>query len=231
MSRKEFEATYRQMAVEELMELTTELEDLLPEARLELMAELRRRGKQQADIDQYAIERKGALDGDAPEGAESSHDGQPEESAGLGNDQARGRSTMPAGPMPADWARIPGFSMNESMAVAAYLEQCGIPFQIVRAASSGRAPFLVAVPREQFKDCIAALKQFYELFDERPEPFTGECPGCGVHLEGVETCSACGLVLCPDEWAARSGHPFVEFLKQNGLGRPPNGTVLRSMGM
>jgi hypothetical protein len=218
MSRNEFEATYKQMSLEQLMHLTTELDDLLPNAKLALMAELRRRGKEQADIDRYATEIKGELSGDEPEAAQAR---EPRASAEADGDQATKPSSMRTGPVPDDWPRIPGFTMRESIALAAHLDKCGIPYQIVQSAAFSRAPYRVAVPGEQYKACIAALKDYYDLLDEGTEPFTGECPACGTHLERVGTCTSCGLVLMSDPWEIYADHPFVQFLNKNGLGRPP----------
>jgi len=221
MTPKELEANYRSLPVEQLLELTTEMADLLPEARTALLAELHRRGKAQADIEQYAAEQRGEGPVAEPPAGEAPRDRVPDEPGEPERNREQGRSYsyLREGPLPADWVRIPRFGIEEAIGVADCMEQCRIPFQIEQDAGAERSPCLLAVPQERFSESIDALKEYYGLLDEPPKPFTEDCPACGTKLEGATTCPACGLVLGEDAWAAMRGHPFAEFLIQNGLGR------------
>lgn len=202
MRQKDFEATYREMQVERLLRLTTEMEDLVPEARAALLVELRKRGVPQSDVERVAAD----APGDSGEPVSATGEERP--------------SVMIEGPAPADWIRIPRFGIQEAVGLAACMEHYQIPFQIEPAPGYERRQHLLVVPPERFKDCVAALKEYYGLLDELPEAFTGDCPACGAHLSGVTTCTDCGLVLCLDGWDSYGHHPFAQFLTENGLGRP-----------
>jgi hypothetical protein len=219
MRQKDFEATYREMQVERLLGLTMEIADLVPEARAALLAELHRRGKSQSDIERFAAELKGELPDMSVERGTAGDAGM---EAGNGDAVTPGEeqpSVMLEGPAPADWVRIPRFGIQEAVGLAACMEECRIPFQIEPAPGFERQQHLLAVSRERFKDCLAALKEYYGLLDEPPEAFTGDCPACGTHVSGAATCPDCGLALCVDGWQSYGSHPFAQFLTENGLGR------------
>jgi hypothetical protein len=222
MTRKELEANYRQMPDEQLLELATEMEDLLPEAKEALLAELRRRGKPPSDVEPYATEERRERASDDAENRQSPD--QRLKAEVTARDDGASPASAPAreGPAPADWVRIPAFGSDESFDVAASLREHQIPCQIEQSANFGRTPFLVAVPEDRFADSVGALKQLYGLTDGPPEPFAGDCPACGAKVENAESCPSCGLALSLDVWAALAGHPFVKFLVENGLGKPPH---------
>lgn len=203
---REFEATYRQMDDGHLFELAAEMDDLVPEARTALEGEFKRRGL--------------SLDGQGEAAAEGGEAALSEAPGGLAEPRP---SCRLEGPVPADWVRIPRFAQDECIALALHLDQAEIPYQILQDAENARWPFLLAVARDRLTDSAAAMKEYYGLLDELPELFTGDCPACGTHLEGVTTCSDCGLVLCQDSWVSLENHPFVKFLLEKGLGRPAAG--------
>ena len=205
MNVHEFEATYREMSDLQLMELTAQLEDLLPDARTALAAELHRRGKKPADIETYLADRK------AEEPGEDGNHG--------GETPAGSPSYLREGPIPADWVTIPSFAYQEAPGLAACMKTACIPYQLNTVDIGGRGQYVLAVPRDKFPDCIAALKEHYELLDEAPDPFTGDCPACGAKLEKAQSCTDCGLSFSQDGWDAMSRHPFVKFLEQRGLGK------------
>jgi hypothetical protein len=209
MRIKDFEITYKEMSIEQLIELATQMADLVPEAKIALTAELQKRGKQQSDIEQYSTGKR----------EEPSDEDREIEDSEPGGDHDQDFVYMKKGPAPADWIQIPSFSIEESISLAQHMEQCQIPFKIIQSSGCGCRQCLLCVPKDRFKDCIDAVKESYGLTGEAPELFTGDCPACGTKLENSAACSDCGLVLCQDGWEARSGHPFVHFLNQNGLGK------------
>ena len=216
MQQSEFEANYRQMPTEQLMELAVQIDDLVPEAKIALLAELKNRGKSQSDIEAHSVAKKSELSGEQYEELTThppSEDGVTHEKEYL---------FMLKGPTPADWMQIPSFSINESAYLAHNMEQQQIPFKIAQAPGFGTCQCLLFVPKDRFSDAINALKEHYGLLDEEAELFSGDCPACGTKLDSAAACSDCGLVLCQSGWDAIRGHPFVKFLKQNGLGPQQN---------
>ena len=222
MKLKDFEDTYAKMVDVQLLDLTVQLEDLVPEARQALNAELQRRGKSPADIEQYAIAKKAGLAKDASEPWSPTCNNQPAGAGASGDEQPEGLSYMREGPVPADWVHVPGFRMDESMDLAECMEQSCIPYQILQGEGGDHQQCHLVVGQDRFKDCIQALKERFGLIDEAAEPFTGECPACGVMLTSAATCSECGLNLCQDQWDAWGKHPFIQFLTAQGFGKKQN---------
>ena len=198
------------------MELAAQLDDLVPEAKTALLAELKNRGKSQSDIEAHSTAIRSELSGEQHEELAAhppSEDGATHEKESL---------FMLKGPTPPDWMQIPSFSINESAYLAQNMEQQQIPFKIAQAPGFGTCRCLLFVPKARFSDAINTLKEHYGLIDEETELFTGDCPACGTKLDAAAACSDCGLVLCQSGWEAISGHPFVKFLKENGLGPQHN---------
>jgi len=187
------------------LELTLQIKDLVPEARTALAGELHRRGQQPADIEKYAAEQQ------PPEkpvaGAEMEMDGD-------GQDRH-----FKEGPVPEGWKQIPSFSIDESYTLSDHMAQNQIPYKITFVPGSNNQRCYLHVPGNELDRCIGILKECYELTDEHPELYTGNCPACGTKLESVPECTDCGLGLYMDAWEARKEHPFVKFLIQNGHGR------------
>jgi len=214
MSVREFEATYKSMLDEQLLELTAQLEDLVPEARTALASELTRRGKTSSDIEQYLSQKKT----DSPH-AKPAGDIPQDGGLAAGKEKPTGNSCRQKGPVPADWVQIPAFGYNEITYIEECMENGNIPFQLAPMQNFGSNYYILAVAKNKLNECVAVLKEYYQLFDEKPEPFSGECPACGTRLEKVSACPECGIVLSLDGWDAMRGHPFLQFLDKNGLGR------------
>jgi hypothetical protein len=209
MRLNEFQANYKQMAIEQLAELAAQIDDLVPEAKIALLAELKSRGISQSDIETHSSRNTGSP---VEQHAEASH----LTPSGDGASHEKESVYMLKGPPPADWIQIPSFSINESLDLAHNMEQHQIPFKIAKAQGFGSCQCLLFVPKDKFSDAITALKEHYGLTDEEPELFSGDCPACGTKLDTAATCSDCGLVLSQSGWDAMRGHPFVKFLEQNG---------------
>lgn len=223
MNIKDFEDTYGKMVDEQLLDLTVQLEDLVPEARQVLAAELQRRGKSQSEIEQYVIAKKKGLLKDKAEPWSPVCNDLPDEEIGSDGEKQEVASFMRAGPVPSDWVRVPSFGMDESFYVAQCMEQYCIPYQLIQGQGGCRQQYHLAVAKENLNDCVEALKEHFGLTDEAAEPFTGECPACGVNLNSAPICTECGLNFCQDQWEARSKHPFTQFLITNNFGRKATG--------
>ena len=193
------------------------------EARQALAAELQRRGKSPSEIEQYIIAKKKGLSKDKSEPWSPVYNDPAEEEHGSGGGKQEEISFMKVGPAPADWVRIPSFGMDESYYVAQCMEQYCIPYQLIKGQGCGQQQYHLVVAKESLKDCVEALKEHFGLTDETAEPFTGECPACGMNLNSAAVCSECGLNFCQDQWEARSKHPFTQFLLANNFGRKPVG--------
>lgn len=221
----DFKATYKQMTIEQLMELSAEMEDLVPEAKFALVAELTKRGKTRSDIEEYSAARKRGLS--APNESDSpmeSEGGQTARRLAADID-----SRMLEGPIPAGWVQIPRFGLEESLAIIEYLGEKGIQIKILSVAVSTltgavsmRPEYDLVTPESSLEDCITALKDFFDLCDDEPLLFSGECAACGAKVENVMTCPECDLSLATDSWEHLKNHPFVKFLEEKGYGKQKN---------
>jgi len=209
MSVKEFERTYKSMLDEQLIELTAQVHDLVPEAKTALAGELRRRGINPSDIEKQVLGNKKQSEPPAP----------PETVLKPEDEAIPHSSCKREGPVPPGWVRIPSFGIGELAGVAEQMESSRIPYEMLPAQGFGCRQFLLAVPPEKLKECVDALKEYHGLHEGPPDPFSGECPACGTKLEKVQACTECGIELCIDAWDAMSGHPFLQFLAKNGFAR------------
>jgi hypothetical protein len=143
------------MPDQQLIELAIHIEDLVPDAKTALAAELQKRGIQPSDIVPAAA--PGTKPPDQPEKTEVPADDEAEP----------GHSHMETGPTPPDWIKIPQFSLEESLAVTECMEQNHIPFKILPQPGCCRQQCTLAVPKEMFPNCINALKECFGLTDDQ----------------------------------------------------------------
>lgn len=113
------------------------------------------------------------------------------------------------------------FDHHEALVVEALFERDGVDFRrdVVHLGATpwgGRHAYTFWVPEEQFARAIELLKESFELRSGR-QAVSGSCPACGVRVEGVQRCPECDLNLSGDYSRLKTGHPFVMFLRRQGL--------------
>ena len=119
---------------------------------------------------------------------------------------------------------IPRFSAEESVDIERLLSENKLPYEkravtITVGPEGGYHEYLFYVPRESFHTVITLLKEYFMVIVKETSTnyFSGKCPACGSELVNVENCTDCGLTLAGDYSGFFGNHPFMIFLKQNGL--------------
>lgn len=118
--------------------------------------------------------------------------------------------------------RISRFRLDEYKEIIHILEDAGIPFQskpetIAIGMAGGYQEYHIFVAKEDVRQTIRLLKEYFGLVETTFEPFSGECPGCGFRVANKLECPDCGLSFSPRPVSLNEKHPFIMFLKERGL--------------
>jgi methionyl-tRNA synthetase len=117
---------------------------------------------------------------------------------------------------------IPRFNSSELKDIVQILGEEGIDFDYEGQTTSvshhgGVTEYLLLVSEDDYEDTIEILMEYFEISVAVAEPFTGECPACGGHIDGMNECPDCGLSLAMGTPPIFLDHPFYKFLERNGL--------------
>jgi len=126
-------------------------------------------------------------------------------------------------------SEIPRFSVDEAVAIDRLLDDAQISHEqkavnlthMGRFGRGLRTEYVILVPESVFLLAVGEIKRYFGIFDDKPEPFVGNCPACNAVVQGKTKCPECDLVLCPDlvndPHSGLATHPFYIFLKQQKL--------------
>jgi hypothetical protein len=119
--------------------------------------------------------------------------------------------------------RIPRFEMDELIEIQKILNNNNIKYEkksILIGADQSRGYNLydLLISKNDLLNTVKLIKNYFGIYDNKNLPkFSGNCPACNTELLNVIKCIDCGLVLAGDYSEVYAKHPFIQFLKKEGL--------------
>ena len=116
---------------------------------------------------------------------------------------------------------ISHFTFKETVIVERLFRRHGIPYgkRVLNLGADivhGLHAYTFVVPESAFESAIELLKDCFGLASGEA-PYTGACPACGTVVENAARCPECDLNLSGNYHAAAAHHPFLVYLRHEGL--------------
>jgi len=116
---------------------------------------------------------------------------------------------------------ISHFTFKEAVIVEGLFQRHGVPYEkrVLNLGADilhGLHAYTFVVPEDAFASAIELLKGCFGLASGTAL-YTGACPACGTVVENAARCPECDLNLSGDYHEAVAHHPFLVYLRHEGL--------------